>query len=143
VIVPVGGGGLISGIALAIKALHPKIEIIGVNPVDAPTMYNAFYDAALPDPEESIADALPGAIEAGSITLALARKCVDRMVLVEESAIREAMRWLLAEQGWLVEGGGAVGVAALQWGLIADDGVPTCVVISGGNVDAAVVRGVL
>jgi threonine dehydratase len=143
VIVPVGGGGLISGIALAIKALRPSVEVIGVSPVDAPTMYNAFYDAALPDPEVSIADALPGAIERGSITLALTQQYVDRIVLVEESAIREAMRWLLAEQGWLVEGGGAVGVAALEWGLIADDGVPTCVVISGGNIDAEVVRGVL
>ncbi len=143
VIVPVGGGGLISGIALAIKSLCPSVEVIGVNPLRAPTMYNAFYAEHLPDPEESIADALPGAIEAESITLALTRQYVDRIVLVEERAIKQAMRWLLAEQGWLVEGGGAVGVAALQWGLIADSSAPTCVIISGGNVDAEVVKRVL
>lgn len=143
VIVPVGGGGLISGVALAIKSLRPSVEVIGVNPVDAPTMFNAYYNDKRPDPEKSIADALPGAIERGSITIPLTRQHVDRIVLVEERAIRQAMRWLLAEQGWLVEGGGAVGVAALQWGLVAEDGTPTCVIISGGNVDTEVMKRVL
>jgi threonine dehydratase len=143
VIVPVGGGGLISGIALALRSLRPAIEIIGVNPTRAPTMYNAYYDTQLPDPEDSIADALPGAIEPGSITITLTRRYVDSLVLVEEAAIRDAMRWLLAEQGWVVEGGGAVGAAALLSGAVVAGDVPTCVVISGGNVDLDVLRGVL
>jgi threonine dehydratase len=143
VIVPIGGGGLISGVALAIKSVRPSVEIIGVNPDRAPTMYNAYYGTHLEDPEESIADALPGKIEAGSMTIAMTKQYVDRVVLVSEDSIRAAMRWLLAEQGWMVEGGGAVGVAALQSGVIPHDDAVTCIILSGGNVDIEVLRGVI
>jgi threonine dehydratase len=143
VIVPVGGGGLISGIALALKQLRPSIEIIGVNPLNSPTMYNAYYESALVDQDDSIADALPGAIETDSMTIALTRRYVDRMVLVSEEEILAAMHWLLHVQGWIVEGGGAVGVAALQNGSVPQDGKRTCVVISGGNVDLSVLEQVI
>jgi threonine dehydratase len=143
VIVPVGGGGLISGVALAIKQLKPSVEVVGVNPLLAPTMYNHFHDNDLPDLAFSIADALPGDIEADSITLALTKRYVDDMKLTSEDEIKAAMRWLLATQGWLVEGGGAVGVSLLLAGHLPDDGKRTCVVISGGNVDAAVVKQIL
>ncbi|NDJ62617.1 MAG: threonine/serine dehydratase [Chloroflexi bacterium] len=141
VIVPVGGGGLISGIAVALKHLHPGIDVVGVNVDSAPDMYNFFYQLDLPTPYTTVADALPGAIEPGSITLDLTRRYVDRIVLVTEAALLAAMRWLLA-QGWVVEGGGAVGVAALQSGLIPADR-PTVIVLSGGNVDLATLRRVL
>lgn len=143
VIVPIGGGGLISGIALALKSLRPRTRVIGVNPAETPTMYNQFYKTDLPDADESIADALPGKIEQDSITLDLTSRHVDNIVLVDENAIVDAMRWLLLDAGWLVEGGGAVGIAALQSGVIPNDGKQTCVVISGGNVDAAVIRRVV
>lgn len=143
VIVPIGGGGLISGIALALKSQRPAIEMVGVNPAQTPTMYNQFYRDNLPDLDDSIADALPGEIEHESITIDLTRRYVDSIVLVDEAAIIAAMRWLLLDAGWLVEGGGAVGIAALQTGAIASDGKQTCVVISGGNVDAAVIRRVV
>lgn len=142
VIVPVGGGGLISGICVALKSLKPTIEVIGVNALASPDMYNIFYQLEHPVTHETLADALPGGIESNSITLELAHKYVDRIVLVSEDAIARAMRWMVFEQGWIAEGGGVVGVAALQSGTIEPGGV-TVVVISGGNVDGDVLRRVL
>ena len=142
VIVPVGGGGLISGLGAALKSLKPTIEVIGVNPLASPDMYNIFYQLEHPVTHETLADALPGAIESNSITLELAHQHVDRIVLVSEEAIARAMRWIVFEQGWIAEGGGVVGVAALQSGTIEPGGV-TVIVISGGNVDGDVLRRVL
>lgn len=137
VLVCAGGGGLISGVALAIKSVakHP-IEVIGICAESAPALYNAFYGATLPERWDTLAEALSGDIEDGSITIPLARQYVDRVVLVTEAQIADAMRWLIDVQGWLVEGGGAVGVAALRHGLVVDHGQTTAVIISGGNVDS-------
>ena len=99
----------------------------------SPAMYNAFYDTTLPQIRETLAEALSGEIE-GDLTINLCKKHVDRIVLVDEQAIAEAIRWLLREQGWLVEGGGAVGVAALLCGAVPTSDKPTAVVISGGNI---------
>ena len=143
VIVPTSGGGLISGIALAMKARKPSVEVIGVNLERSPAMYNAFYGAQLPVYEDSLADALPGAIEQGSITIEIVREWVDRIVLVSEDAVARAMRWMIADAGWMVEGGGAVGIAALMVGAVPNDGKRTVVVISGGNVDAGVLARIL
>lgn len=142
VIVPVGGGGLISGIGLALKSIRPSIEIIGVNPLVSPDMYNLFYHLEHPVSAETLADALPGSIESDSITLELVQQYVDRIVLVSEDDIARAMRWMVFEQGWIAEGAGVVGVAALQNGSV-EPGGKTVVVISGGNVDGDVLRRVL
>ena len=69
VVVPVSGGGLIAGVAIAVKQLNPEIEVIGVNARSAPAMYNDFHGAGLPQVWDTLADALSGDIEAGSITL--------------------------------------------------------------------------
>ncbi|MFW5748393.1 MAG: threonine ammonia-lyase [Chloroflexota bacterium] len=143
VIVCVGGGGLISGIALAIRSFRPDAEVIGVNARAAPAMHNAFYGTTYPENWDTLAEALSGDIEAGSITVPLTRQYVDRIVLVEETHIAAAMRWLIDVQGWLVEGGGAVGVAALLAGVIPVDDTPTAVIVSGGNVDGDTVRRIL
>ncbi|MCU0496127.1 MAG: threonine/serine dehydratase [Anaerolineae bacterium] len=137
VLVCVSGGGLISGIATAIKHLRPATEVIGVGAESSPALYNAFYGLNLPHQAETLAEALSGDIESGSITIPITRALVDRIVLVSESAIASAMRWMIAEQGWLVEGGGAVGVGAVLSGQIALDDRPTVIVISGGNADLA------
>jgi len=143
VIVPTSGGGLISGVALALKALKPSVEVIGVNLERSPAMYNSFYDTQLTVYEDSLADALPGEIEQGSVTIEIVRQWVDQIVLVSEDAVARAMRWMVADAGWMVEGGGAVGVAALMENVIPTDGKRTVVVISGGNVDAGVLARVL
>jgi threonine dehydratase len=142
VIVPIGGGGLISGVGMVLKTLKPTIEVIGVNPLASPDMYNVFYQLEHPLTHETLADALPGAIETDSITLELAHQYVDRIVLASEEAIARAMRWMVFEQGWIAEGGGLVGVAALQNGTIAP-GAVTVIVVTGGNVDGDVLRRVL
>lgn len=142
VIVPVSGGGLIAGIAAAVKALKPEIEVIGVNAKSAPAMYNAFHDTNLPQVWDTLADALSGEIEAGSITLSICQRYLDDMVLVTEEQMAAAMRCMLAS-GWVVEGGGAVAVAAVMHEVVPRDGTVTAVVVSGGNVDLAVLRRVM
>ncbi len=143
VIVPVSGGGLIGGVATALKSLQPDIEVIGVCAQRAPAMYNAFHGTTLPQIWETLAEALSGDIEQGSITLDICRRYVDDVVLVDEPSIAAAMRQLLA-LGWVVEGGGAVGVAALLAEQVQPAAVgKTAIVISGGNVDMATLQRVL
>jgi len=144
VVVPVGGGGLISGIAGVVKDRHPGARIVGVQ-VDACAPYpeslrgNAPVTAAA---RATIADGI--AIKRpGDITLALVRRWVDDMVVVSEEDIADAMVWLLERSKLVVEGGGAVGVAALLAGRItpARSG-STVIVLSGGNVDAGLLAAV-
>jgi len=143
VIVPVSGGGLISGIAIAVKSLRPAVEVIGAASVQTAAMYNALHGGNYSETGETLAEALSGGIEAGSITIELVKQTVDRVVLVSEEAIAGAMRWMAFEQGWIVEGGGAVGVAALMSGAVQPVDGLTAVVVSGGNVDAETLTQVL
>jgi threonine dehydratase len=92
---------------------------------------------------DTLAEALSGDIEKGSVTLDLAERYVDRIEMVSEAAIAQAMRWMISEHGWIVEGGGAVGIAAVQAGLVKSDGRSTVIVVSGGNVDVETLRKVL
>ncbi|MFN8380234.1 MAG: threonine/serine dehydratase [Anaerolineae bacterium] len=142
IVVPAGGGGLIAGIALVAKAARPDIEIVAVNALASPDLYNEFYQLEHELTHETLADALPGAIEAGSITRELVNQWVDRVVLVSEDDIRRAMQFMIFEQGWIAEGGGAVSLAAVDNGNIELDR-PTVAVITGGNVDADVLRDVM
>jgi threonine dehydratase len=134
VIVCVGGGGLISGVAIAVKALKPTAEVIGVCAVGSPAMYNHFHGTHLPQDYNTLAQALSGEIEEASITLDITRQWVDDVVLVGETQIAMGVRWLLYEQGWVVEGGGAVGAAAMLSGVLSADARPTVIIISGGNI---------
>jgi threonine dehydratase len=143
VVVCVSGGGLISGTGLAVKRLRPGCQVIGVNAESAPAMTNYFYGMQKPQVWDTLAEALSGDIEAGSITLGLARQVTDKMVTVSEEEIAEAMRFMLGAQGWLVEGGGCVGVAAWLAGRIPHDDTPTAIIISGGNIDLSNLRRVL
>lgn len=135
VIVPVGGGGLISGIAAVIKAHRLDVEIIGVNAAESPDMYNHFYHLEMPTDGETLAGALAGAIEADSLTLEIVPRLVDRLVLVSEHDIMRAMRWFVYEAGWVGEGGGVVGIAAILSHTVASE-PGTVIVVSGGNEDA-------
>jgi len=143
VLVPVSGGGLIAGVAVAVKALNPDIEVVGVNAESAPAMYNAYHDANLPQVWDTLADALSGEIEDGSITLTICQRYLDDMVLVSEAQMARAMRFMLETQGWVVEGGGAVAVAAVMCDVLPRDGMATAVVVSGGNVDMSVIQRIL
>jgi threonine dehydratase len=143
VLVPASGCGLISGVGLAVKSVHPTVEIIGVCAVSAPALYNYMQGTQHPQVWDTLAEALSGEIEKGSITFDLVKRAVDRVVMVSEDAIAAAMRWMAYRAGWIVEGGGAVGVAALLSGVVEAADVPTVIVISGGNADETTLRQVL
>lgn len=141
-VVCVSGGGLIGGIATAVKTLLPECRVIGVCAEAAPSMYNAYYGTDKPENWDTLAEALSGGIEQGSMTVPIVKKYVDEIVLVTEEQIAAAMRFMLGTQGWLAEGGGSVGVAAAMHGLVDTDKV-TAIVVSGGNVDLDNLRQIL
>lgn len=136
VIVPVGGGGLISGIGVAMRNIKPSVHIFGVQSYATPAMYNLLYDDDLPQDTNTLADGLSGDIEAGSITVPLCRETCEQVFLVPENAIADAVRWMFETQGWVIEGSAAVGIAALRDGAFDLTDGPTVLVITGGNIDS-------
>jgi threonine dehydratase len=138
VLVPVGGGGLISGIAIALKAARPKVRVIGVQ-VDTCAPLQASLAAGSPQRVDSaltIADGI-AVKRPGELTLPLISRWVDEIVIVAEDDVAEAMVFMLERAKLVVEGAGAVGVAALLSGQVRAAGEGTTVVVlSGGNADA-------
>jgi threonine dehydratase len=138
VIVPVGGGGLASGIAIALKSSRPAVRVVGVQ-VEACAPFVASLEAGRPVPVSSamtIADGI-AVKRPGQLTLPLIEQWVDELVMVGEDEVAEAMVYLLERAKLVVEGAGAVGVALLLAGRVSlsSEGA-TVVVLSGGNVDA-------
>lgn len=137
IIVPVGGGGLISGVATAAKALNPKIRIIGVSAAGAPAMRLSFEQKKPIDTTSvrTIADGI-AVRDTSPITLKQILQSVDEIVSVDDEEIANAVLFLLEKQKLVVEGAGAVGVAALMHSKIADiKGKKVGVILSGGNID--------
>lgn len=140
VIIPLGGGGLTGGVALALKSHDPSIRVVGVQ-VRACAPYAGMPPAD--GPIVTLADGI--AVKwPGEITRPVVERYVDDIVVVDEDAVADAMVLLMDRSKLYVEGGGAVGVAALMSGLVrpATDGV-TCAVLSGGNVDLGLVPGLI
>ncbi|MEW6057242.1 MAG: threonine/serine dehydratase [Bdellovibrionota bacterium] len=135
VLVPVSGGGLIAGIAVALKTLRPKCRIVGVQPGVAGAMAKSISAGRRIDVGSftTLADALVAAIP-GEKTFQVSKDFVDEFVLVSENEIREAVRFLALEQKLIAEPGAAVGVAALLSGKLTQQAQPVICVISGGNV---------
>lgn len=136
VVVPLSGGGLIAGTAVAVKGVKPSARVIGVSQDRGPAMHLSLAAGHIVDvvEEDTLADALAGGLgEENHHTFDMCRRLLDETVLVTEEEIARAMAALHTEDGTVAEGGGAVGVAALLAGRVAvnDD---TVVVISGGNV---------
>jgi threonine dehydratase len=144
VVVPVGGGGLITGVAGAVKTARPQVRVIGVQ-VDACAAFPPSLQAHAPltfAATATIADGI-AVKRPGELTLPLVERWVDEMVVVREDDIAEAMVWLLERAKLVVEGGGAVGVSALLAGDLAP--APqgsTVIVLSGGNVDAGLLAAI-
>lgn len=137
IIIPVGGGGLISGMAGAIKALSPKIHVIGVSAVGAPAMRESYEAKRAIDSTtvRTIADGI-AVRDTSPITLGHILESVDQMVSVDDEEIANAILFLLERQKLVVEGAGAVGVAALLHDKIENlKGKKVGVVLSGGNMD--------
>ena len=140
VIVPLGGGGLLSGIALTVKQFDPSIKVIGVQISScAPYIYGTAPLGPVPTLADGIAVKVPG-----DVTAPLIEKWVDEIVDVDEDSVADAMMLLLERSKLFVEGGGAVGVSALIAGRIkpAERGT-TCVVLSGGNADLGLLTGLV
>jgi threonine dehydratase len=138
VVVPIGGGGLVSGVAIALKSQRPQIRVIGVQ-VATCAPFPGSLAAGEPVPVDSaltIADGI-AVKRPGGLTLSLVSRWVDEVVVVAEDDVAEAMVFLLERAKLVVEGAGAVGVAALLAGAARlQDGGTTVAILSGGNVDA-------
>lgn len=145
VIVPIGGGGLASGVALAVKTARPGVSVVGVQAAAMPGLRSALHDAPQParDDRPTLADGI-AVKRPGGLTLAMVRALVDDVVEVDEEAIAEAIAVLMRRAKLVVEGAGAAGVAALIAGAArpAPAGT-TAVVLSGGNIDPGVLAEVM
>ena len=140
VIIPLGGGGLTGGVAMALKTFNPKIRVIGVQVrACAPYAGSPAPDGPIVTLADGIAVKMPG-----TFTRPLVEKYVDEIVVVEEDLVADAMVLLMDRGKLYVEGGGAVGVSALMSGQVkpAQSGT-TCVVLSGGNVDLGLLPGLI
>ncbi len=137
ILVPIGGGGLLSGVAVAAQALNPAVRIIGVQVEASPSAYLSFRDGR---PYEryraapTIAEGLAGGF--GRLPFEIMRHRIEEVVLVSEEEMCEAVRVLLEREQLVVESSAAVGVAALLSGKVRLPGKRVAVVLSGGNVDA-------
>lgn len=134
IIVPVGGGGLIAGVAIAAKTVKPDIKVYGVEPEASPTMSEALRAGRLIEIEEreTIADGLAGNIEPGSITFPIVQRLVDGVVLVTEESIRNAISRVAREDHLMIEGSAAASIAALADPLI--EGRRVAAIITGRNI---------
>jgi threonine dehydratase len=138
-LIPLSGGGLVSGIAFVLKAINPAVQVIGVSMERAPVMYHSLKAGKPVEmaEEETLADSLRGGIGLDNRhTFRLVRKLVDDVILLTEAEIARAMAFLLKEHQWVVEGAGAVGAAALLSGKVTGAGKVTSVLLSGKNIDS-------
>jgi threonine dehydratase len=135
VLVPVGGGGLSAGVATAVKLLCPQARVIGVEPTGAPKLTRALAAGEPVELEstQSLADGLR-AVRIGTFPFAHLQKYLDRVVLVDDASLREAMRLILDRMKLVAEPSGAITIAALLSGVVRAEG-PTVAILSGGNVE--------
>jgi threonine dehydratase len=141
-VVPIGGGGLISGMAIAAKALRPDIQVIGVQAALYPSMYNLIKDKSLPMRGDTLAEGI--AVKApGSITAPIVRALVDDILLVSEPQIENAVSLLINIEKTVAEGAGAAGLAAVCAHRDRFKGRNVGLVLCGGNIDTRLLASVL
>jgi threonine dehydratase len=144
VVVPIGGGGLVAGVSVAIKETNPKIKVVGVETTALPSMKRALEAGApvtLPS-GKTIADGI-AVKRVGEHTLEIVKRYVDDIGLVDEEEIAEAILILLEREKTVAEGAGAVGLAALISRRLGLEGKRVGVVLSGGNIDVNVVSRII
>lgn len=141
-VVPIGGGGLISGMAVAAKAIQPSIRIIGVQSRLWPSMYNAIKGANLPMRGDTLAEGIAVKYP-GRLTLAHVRRLVDDIVLVNEAELERAVTLLITIEKTVVEGAGAAGLAAIISEPQRFAGRRVGLVLCGGNIDPRLLASVL
>ncbi len=144
VIVPIGGGGLISGVAYTIKTLNPKIKVYGVQASGAPSMLNSIHDEHIErlDSVFTIADGI-AVKEPGTLTYDICSKYVDEIVTVSDDEISAAILALMEQHKLVSEGAGAVAVAAAMFDKIDLKGKKAVCLVSGGNIDVTILSRVI
>lgn len=144
VIVPIGGGGLISGIAYTLKTLNPQVKVYGVQAAGAPSMKNAIKNGKIEALESvsTIADGI-AVKKSGDLTYELCRKYVDEIVTVSDDEISAAILALMEQHKLVTEGAGAVAVAAAMFGKVNVEGKKTVCLLSGGNIDVTILSRVI
>lgn len=144
ILVPIGGGGIITGISIAAKHLNPNVKIIGVQTAACPAMVASLRDEQFYEmypTEESICDALVGGV--GEIPYKMAKDCIDHIIVVEEEDIAEAVKFLLLKEKVVAEPAGAVGVAAVRKYPQLFKGKNLAIVITGGNIDGELLTAII
>lgn len=144
IIVPIGGGGLIAGVAMAVKSLRPDVKVYGVQAAGAGSMYRAFHDGVYEtlDRVDTFADGI--AVKTpGEHTFELIQKYVDDIVTVSEDEIAAAILALMENQKLVAEGAGATPVAAALFGKLPIAGKKTVCLVSGGNIDVNILSRVI
>lgn len=144
VIVPIGGGGLISGVAYAIKSLNPNIKVYGVQSTGAPSMFNSINNRKIERLKyvSTIADGI-AVKEPGVNTYDICNKYVDDIVTVTDDEVSSAILSLIEQQKLIAEGAGAVSVAAAMFNKVPIEGKNTICLVSGGNIDVNILDRVI
>jgi threonine dehydratase len=141
-VVPIGGGGLVSGMAIAAKSFNPALRVIGVEAKLYPSMYNAIRGTHLPIRGDTLAEGI--AVKSpGRITTGIVRRLVDDILLVTEDQIERAVATLIGIEKTVVEGAGAAGLAAVLANPGAFAGRNVGLVLTGGNIDTRLIASVL
>ena len=147
IIVPVGGGGLIAGVAGAVKAVRPELRVLGVQSEASPVMHNSLHAGKVVDlltPQaETIAEGLFGGLEKDAITFEIVQELVDDVMIVREESLKRAVRLLWEKDHQRVEGSGAAGVALLLENKDLFEGETVVAVVTGGNIDEALFRSII
>jgi threonine dehydratase len=140
--VAVGGGGLIGGIGGYLKEGAPGVEVVGCWPENSPVMYECLRAGAIVEvaEQETLSESTAGGLEPGSVTFEMCRRGINRSVLVTEDEILAAMRWMLEEEHWVVEGAAGVAVAAFKKEAEKYAGKKAAVVVCGRNLSEGVGR---
>ena len=144
VICPIGGGGLISGVAYAIKTLNPNVKVYGVQAENAPSMAESVEkgEAITLETVQTFADGI-AVKHPGDVTFGMVRKYVDQVVTVSEDEIAAAILALIEKQKLIAEGAGAVSVAAAMFGKLPIEGKRVVCIVSGGNIDVNILSRVI
>ena len=144
VVVPIGGGGLISGVAYTIKNLNPNVKVYGVQATGAPSMANSIHDGHIErlDSVSTIADGI-AVKEPGDLTYEICKQYVDEIVTVSDDEIAAAILALIEQQKLIAEGAGAVSVAAVMFNKVPVKGKKVCCLVSGGNIDVTILSRVI